>query len=477
MSNYKVGIYIRVSTQEQANEGYSIDAQKDRLSCYCKSRDWDIYNIYIDGGFSGSNINRPALTQLLSDIKEDKLNCVIVYKLDRLSRSQKDTLYIIEDVILKHNVDFVSLNENFDTSSPFGRAMIGILSVFAQLEREQIKERSMMGRIERAKNGLWHGGGYDPFGYKYIDGKLVVDEYEATIVKDVFAMFNRKIPIHRIHTILTEKYGKSIHETVIRSILTTRLYTGKISYLGNIYDGLHDAIISTADFETAQNLLEIRKTIYNNKPFVSKTLLGGLLYCSHCGARYLSKGNYSGRGANRYYRAYYTCYSRAKSNKKYIIDPNCKNPSYPVTELDRIILNEIYVLVTNAKAFDAAISKSTPDKLRTKQKDAITHKLENLDKQLSKLLDLYQLDSIPLDKLQERIIKLQTKKDTLQKELMNLPVKRKKLSPKDVMSMKESIINVLNNDDSNAHKKLVHTLIDKIYINDTKNSFEILWNF
>lgn len=146
-----VGIYIRVSTQEQANEGYSIDAQRDRLTAYCRSMAWNIYNIYIDGGFSGSNMSRPALSQLLDDIKGKRVNCVLVYKLDRLSRSQKDTLYIIEDVFLKNGIDFVSLNENFDTSSPFGRAMIGILSVFAQLEREQIKERSMMGRVERAK--------------------------------------------------------------------------------------------------------------------------------------------------------------------------------------------------------------------------------------------------------------------------------------------------------------------------------------
>lgn len=93
MPKIKVGIYIRVSTQEQANEGYSIDAQTDRLTSYCKSRDWAIYNTYIDGGFSGSNTNRPALHQLMQDIQDKKLNCVLVYKLDRLSRSQKDTLY------------------------------------------------------------------------------------------------------------------------------------------------------------------------------------------------------------------------------------------------------------------------------------------------------------------------------------------------------------------------------------------------
>lgn len=130
----KVGIYIRVSTQEQANEGYSIQAQKERLISYCKAKDWHIVDIYTDGGYSGSNLDRPGIQKLIADI--EKIDMVLVYKLDRLSRSQKDTLYLIEDIFLKNNVDFVSMNESFDTSTPFGRAMIGILSVFAQLERE-----------------------------------------------------------------------------------------------------------------------------------------------------------------------------------------------------------------------------------------------------------------------------------------------------------------------------------------------------
>lgn len=149
-----VAIYVRVSTQEQANEGYSIDSQIDRLNSYCKARDWAVHKIYKDAGFSGANIERPALNELMRDIKDKRVNLVLVFKLDRLSRSQKDTLYLIEDVFLKNDVDFVSISENFDTSTAFGRAMIGILSVFAQLEREQIRERTSIGRKERAKSLL-----------------------------------------------------------------------------------------------------------------------------------------------------------------------------------------------------------------------------------------------------------------------------------------------------------------------------------
>lgn len=152
----RVAIYIRVSTTEQAEEGFSVPAQKEKLINYCKAREWIISDIYIDPGYSGSNINRPAIQKLITEIKN--FDIVLVYKLDRLSRSQKDTLHLIEDVFLNNKVDFVSLSEAFDTFTPFGRASIGILSVFAQLERENIKEWSKLGKKERAKNGLFHGG-------------------------------------------------------------------------------------------------------------------------------------------------------------------------------------------------------------------------------------------------------------------------------------------------------------------------------
>ena len=155
----KVGIYSRVSTQEQAREGYSIGEQVERLKNYCAAKGWILYKTYTDAGFSGANTDRPGMQQLISDVADGKIDMVLVYKLDRLSRSQKDTLYLIEDVFIKNNVNFASITENFDTSTPFGRAMIGILSVFAQLEREQFRERSIMGKDARAKEGLHHGGG------------------------------------------------------------------------------------------------------------------------------------------------------------------------------------------------------------------------------------------------------------------------------------------------------------------------------
>lgn len=123
----KVALYPRVSSHEQV-EGYSIGEQIDRLTKYCEAMGWEIYKIYTDPGYSGGNTERPGLQEMLKDIKAGKVDKVVVYKLDRLSRSQKDTMMLIEDEFLAYGVDFVSMSENFDTSTPFGRAMIGILA-------------------------------------------------------------------------------------------------------------------------------------------------------------------------------------------------------------------------------------------------------------------------------------------------------------------------------------------------------------
>ncbi len=200
-----VAIYVRVSTDIQV-DGYSIDEQLERLEKYCDAHSWTIYNKYIDPGYSGSNIDRPAMLRLIKDAREKKIDVVLVYKLDRLSRSQKDTLYLIEEEFLPNGVDFISMSENFDTSTPFGRAMIGILSVFAQLEREQIKERLAMGHIGRAKAGYWHGGSNVPIGYDFIDGKLVINEYEALQIRLIYKMFLDGETIHGITRYMNEHY-------------------------------------------------------------------------------------------------------------------------------------------------------------------------------------------------------------------------------------------------------------------------------
>ena len=139
-------LYVRVSTTEQAEEGYSVDEQTAKLQAYCVAMGYKINRVAVDPGYSGASLDRPGIKEIIADVKRGRCKKVIVWKLDRLSRSQKDTLILLEDVFFPNGCAFVSLNENFDTATPIGRCIVGVLAAFAQMERENIKMRTSMGR-------------------------------------------------------------------------------------------------------------------------------------------------------------------------------------------------------------------------------------------------------------------------------------------------------------------------------------------
>lgn len=269
----RTAIYVRVSTNEQIEEGYSIDEQIDKLKKFCEIKEWDVANVYKDPGFTGSNMERPGLQKLIRDVKLNRIDTVLVYKLDRLSRSQKDTLYLIEDIFESKQTAFVSLNENFDTSTPFGKAMIGILAVFAQLEREQIKERMTMGKLGRAKSGKamsWH---WAPFGYRYIDNNYVINKLEAQIVKQIFYDYLAGMSITKLRYKLNEEghIAKDVPWSyrTIRQILDNPTYAGYTKYRDQVFAGNHSAIVSKDIFDQTQEQLKIRQQdayAKNNNP-------------------------------------------------------------------------------------------------------------------------------------------------------------------------------------------------------------------
>ena len=475
-----IAIYIRVSTQEQAKEGYSIGEQKERLEKYCEAHDWIIYKVYTDPGFSGGSTDRPGLQQLIRDVQRKRVDKILVYKLDRLSRSQKDTLYLIEDVFLKNGVDFVSMTENFDTSTPFGRAMIGILSVFAQLEREQIKERSALGRDARAKDGYFHGGGYIPIGYDYKDDELTINEYEAMQVRKVFDLASTGLPLYSVYKYMrdhnyTHKYGKWVN-SAIRATLTSALYTGKIQWKGELYPGRHEAIIDEETFDKMQYYLKNRDIgKFRKNPFQRTTLLGGIIFCGNCGARYYCKQNTSKRPDVTPAQKYYTCYSRGKSCSKTMIkDPNCKNKSWNTKDLDKLVLDEIKKLVADPDYIDTIIDdKTVIDEVDDEQ--VIRDRIIEIDKQISKLVDLYQIGGIDFNVINEKIISLNEEKSTLEFELDNEPISTPQLSLEDTKQILTTFSEIVDSATFEELKDLVHSLIDGIIING--EDVEIHWKF
>lgn len=202
-----VDLYIRVSTTEQALEGYSVAEQESRLRRYCEAMGFQIHKVHIDAGFSGASLDRPAIKEVIKDVQNHIVSKVIVWKLDRLSRSQKDMLIMLEDVFLTNDCDFISMMESFDTSTAFGRAIVGILAAFAQLERENIRERTTMGRHARLAQGHYNGA-RPPLGYRFLEGcnDLRIDPYEASIVREIFSMFLAGKSLNSIAALMQEKY-------------------------------------------------------------------------------------------------------------------------------------------------------------------------------------------------------------------------------------------------------------------------------
>lgn len=459
---FRVFGYVRVSTENQL-ENYSIDEQIERIKGYCTAKGWELLKIYTDGGFSGGNMDRPALSQMLLDITAGGVDAIVVYKLDRLSRSQKDTLTLIEDKFLPNGVDFISINENFDTSTPFGRAMIGILSVFAQLEKDQITERFTMGRIGRGKAGYYHGGPTPPTGYDYKDGLLVVNEYEAAIVREIFSLFLAGKSINSIVSHCRSRYPLKWSAAKVAHILRNSVYIGKVKYAGVEYDGIHEPIISVDDYEKALQLFssaqrENSKTTSQKTPFRAGYLLSSLVFCARCGARY---------SANH---GYYRCYSRAKSSKRFIVDPDCKNDNWEIGTLDNYILSQIRTLLDQEEALQAVISRSVPaEESSPVHKEKIQKRISEIDLQMGHIIDLYQIGSIPMEEIAKRAKALEAERKSLQSQLEHKPIP----SVQRFLDSLDAFRQGFSGSDMDTKRMYVASIIEGIYIDG--NTVSIKW--
>ena len=203
----KVAIYCRVSTLSQAEDGYSIGEQQDKLNKYCEIMGWEVSEVYTDAGFSGSTIERPAMKKLLRDAENHTFNTILVYKLDRLSRSTSDNLYLIKEVFKKNDIEFVSLNEKIDTSDAMGEFFFTLLAAVAEMERKTITERMALGRLGRAKSGKTMAFSTPPYGYKRTPGQDILEivPQEAKIVQKIFTDYMGGKSVATIRQELNEK--------------------------------------------------------------------------------------------------------------------------------------------------------------------------------------------------------------------------------------------------------------------------------
>lgn len=474
----KVAIYIRVSTMSQMEEGYSIDEQKAKLESYCSIKDWNIYKVYTDGGFSGSTTERPALEQLIKDAQSKLFDTVLVYKLDRLSRSQKDTLYLIEDIFLKNNIEFVSLLENFDTSTPFGRAVIGLLSVFAQLEREQIKERMQLGKLGRAKAGKSMMWAKTSYGYNYDKetGSMTVNEYEALAVKEIYSSYLAGMSITKLRDKINEEHPKqpAWSYRTIRGILANPVYCGLNQYKGQTFQGTHKPIISLVDFEQTQRELAKRqqtaKELSNPRPFQAKYMLSGLAQCGYCHAPLKVILGAVRKDGSRFKR--YECYQRHPRKTRgvtvYNDNKKCESSYYDMELLEHYVLTRISQLQNDPDKIQELFSDDTSPAV---DKQAIQKQIDSLTLKLSKLNDLYLDDRITLDELRAKSADFIKQRATLEEEIKKASTDKQAGQKKKIEKLLDAS-SVLDMSYDNQ-KVIVRELIDKVQV--TSDKIVIRW--
>jgi len=414
-----------------------------------KSQGWSDYELYADPGFSGKNLERPAIEKLIKDCEDGKIDTVLVFKLDRLSRSQKDTLYLIEEVFNNNEVGFISVRESFDTTTPFGKAMIGILSVFAQLERETILERTRIGLKKRAENGYWRGGGKTPFAYDYDKeaGMLVVNG-------------ERKVIFDLMKTLRLQGYSYNelskvtgYDESWIQGILSSKTNLGKIPFKGELYDGKHEAIISEEEYQQLQTIEKQR----SKNQHASHYLLSGKIYCGNCGAKY----RYQKWGQ----RIICYCYSQQKSKPKLIKDPNCNNIRLDSFEIEDNFLEQLFAMSLNEELF-----RSTFDLSKTNFVDELNVRLDKTQKKIENLIQLLS-DNIANEEIKCELAKLTSEKSDIKKELENIKEKERATKTYDKIKNLESVWKAL---EFKEKRNVVEQLLDKIVVDGA--SLKIYWN-
>ena len=417
----RCAIYTRKSTEEGLEQDFnSLDAQRESAENYIasqKGQGWQcLSEHYDDGGFTGGNMERPALGRMLADIDIGKIDCVVVYKVDRLSRSLMDFSKILERFENK-NVSFVSVTQQFNTTTSMGRLTLNILLSFAQFEREVISERTR-DKIAMARKRGKYTGGRPVLGYDIVPegGKITINETEAEQVRTIFGLYLKHgsmLPVveqldrlgWHTKTWITRKgkvhQGHLFNKNSVHSLLNNPLYIGLVRYDGQNYDGEHDAIVTTETFDDVQRILAENHRLPSPTRFGKYGgLLKGILRCKACNSG--MSHSFSKKKDKRY--RYYVCQNAISRGWK-----NCPHPSLPAHEIEQFVINEIRTIGLDKNLIDKIVSHSREsvkdDTAEHRKRLTLLRKeLTSYNAQLKPMLAMPNQDENQLASLQERIV-------------------------------------------------------------------------
>jgi len=478
----RCAVYTRKSTDENLDLDFnSLDAQREAGEAYIASQKGDgwvcLPDRYDDGGYTGGNMDRPALGRLLADVEAGKVDCVAVYKVDRISRSLMDFARMME-VFDRHSVAFVSVTQHFNTATSMGRLILNVLLSFAQFEREIISERTRDKIAAARRKGKWTGGppvlGYDR-ARDNRGSRLEINKAEAERVRAIYRMYLEEgslLPALRSLKALgwkTKRYetakgawrgGAEFDKSALQKLLTNVVYLGKVTYKGDVYEGEHEAIVDEDLFARVQGLLRRNR---NSGGMHSRNkhgaLLKGLVRCRTCGCA--MSHHFATRGNKRY--RYYVCIRAQKNGWN-----ACPAPSLPAKQLEDFVVEQIKTLGHDAGVLDDALRATQAhlqkdvDELQRRRTD-IEAVIKDLGRQVGEVAARAGFDdgaTRELGRLQDEIREHQQEAAEINGQIAR--IRQRMLNPDELAGAIEAFDPLWETLPPGQKAKLVHLLIERV---------------
>ena len=493
MKKKRIGGYIRVSTEKQVM-GYSIEGQITQIEQYCQFNGYELVDIYADRGISGKSMNRPELQRMLNDAKNGKLDCVMVYKTNRLARNTSDLLTIVEE-LHRQNVEFFSLSERMEVKNSTGKLMLQILASFSEFERNTILENIYTGQRQRALEGYYQGN--LPLGYNNIpDNKkeLMINQHEANIVKYIFESYAkghgyRKIANALNHKGYVTKKGNPFSISAVTYILSNPFYIGKIQFAKYkdwndkrrkglndkpvIAEGKHTPIISQDLWDKVQ----ARKRQVSEKPQVhgkGTNILTGIISCPQCSAPMAASNttNTLKDGTKKRIR-YYSCSNFRNKGSKV-----CSANSVRADVIEKYVMDQILEIVKSDKVLKQVVERVNQENqvdvaalnhdiaYKQQQFDEISTKLKNLIQTIEDNPDLTSA-------LKPTIHQYETQLNDITNQMNQLKHQQNQEKPsydtKQIAALLQRIFQNIESMDKSQLKALYLTVIDRIDIRKDEN--------
>lgn len=506
MTKHRIVGYLRVSTAEQAELGYSIDAQENVIRQKCEIEGGELVGIYADKGISGKSMtNRLQLQQMIKDAKEDKFDEVWVWKTNRMARNQYDLLTIVKE-LEKYDVAFKSCSEAFETSTPAGKLMMNVLASIGEFERQTIVDNVKLGMKQRAKTGKWNGGiilGYKTTVLNEKETRLEIVPEEAIIVRKIFELYVSGKGLKAItnqlnHEGYRTKRGNMFSTNGVKDILMNPTYIGKIRYNVRenwsekrrkginknpiIVDGEHEAIISTELWEKVQEMYKMKAT-KPKKTFESNYILTSMIKCPVCGASMVASRTKKKRKDGTYLiTRYYVC-----GNWRNKGTAACNSNGVRAEYAEEYVLSRVKEVVLNEKILKDIVKNLNKDRKNIikpleREVEQLTKSLKDLENRKDRVFELYEDGTIDKQTLSQR---MKTITDEIELQSKRRIQVLKELESNDSVSVPYDVVkktlinfhNLLEIADIQDKKTLLQLIISKITIKNKKDIDSIELHF